>query len=98
MASELPANADAVTGDELTITGKGVYIGFSFRETSGSATATIRVYDGTTAAGTLLDTIQLTAAESAREWYGPQGIRFTSGLYVDVVTGDIEGSVRWGAS
>jgi hypothetical protein len=72
----------------------GGYCGFSLRNTSSSATATVRIYDGTSAAGTLLDSIQLEVSESAREWYGSAGIQAQTGLYVDVVSGAVEGSIR----
>jgi hypothetical protein len=85
--------ADAVTADENTKAYATHYFGFSFRETAGS-TATIRVYDALTATGTLLDSIQLAANESAREFYGPDGIKCSTGVYVDIVSGTVEGSVR----
>lgn len=92
-----PATAVALTGSDQAIraAGSGIYLGFSVRETAGS-TATIRVYDNASAAsGTLLDSIQLAANESAREWY-PGGIWFSAGVYVDIVSGAVEGSVRVG--
>ena len=67
------------------------YHGFSFRETGGT-TATIVIYNNTAASGTILDTIALTAGESAREWYD-RGIAATVGITVDV-TGTVQGSVR----
>lgn len=69
------------------------YCGFSLRETAGS-TATVLVYDGTAATGTLLDTISLAANESAREFY-PGGIFAAIGIYIDV-TGTVQGSIRVG--
>ena len=90
------ARAVALTGsDQLVTTGPGAYRGFSLRETSGAAVATVRVYDGTSAAGTLLESVSLTASESAREWYD-DGIRCDTGIYIDVVAGAVEGSVRIG--
>jgi hypothetical protein len=56
----------------------------------------VRIYDNTSAAGKLLDTIQLVAGESAREWYGEEGQEFAKGVYVDIVSGTIEGSIRIG--
>lgn len=91
------ARAVALTGgDQLVATGGAMYRGFSIRETTGSATAVVRVYDGAGAAGTLLDTVSLGAAESARELYGSCGIWASDGIYVDVVSGAVEGSVRVG--
>ena len=89
--------AYALTGsDQLVFTGVGWYGGFSVRETAAAA-ASIRVYDGTSATGTLLDTIALAANESARENYTGNGmLQFSNGVYVDIVSGTVEGSVRLG--
>jgi hypothetical protein len=84
---------EAVSADESISLAPANYYGFSFRETSGSASATVRIYDGDTATGALLDAVQLSAGESAREFY-PGGIRAQEGVYVDVVSGAVEGSVR----
>ena len=85
--------AEAISGDESVNLAPANYYGFSFRETSGSAVATVRIYDGDTAAGALLDSIQLSAGESAREFYAG-GIRAQEGIYVDIVAGAVEGGVR----
>ncbi len=86
----------ALTGsDQVVRTTHGTYSGFSIRETAG-ATAVVRVYDNASAAsGTLLDSISLAANESAREYY-LAGIAVANGIYVDVVSGAIEGSIRIG--
>lgn len=75
------------------ISRRAVYLGFSFRETAGT-TATLKIYDGTSAAGTLLETVQLNANESRAEYYGPDGVSAERGIYVSVVAGTVEGSVR----
>lgn len=71
------------------------YYGFTIRETSGTAAATVRLRAGG-ATGLILETIALTSAASARAWHGPQGIRCDGGLYVEIVTGAVEGTVRLG--
>lgn len=83
--------ADAVTATETTSSVPCTYHGFSFRETAG-ASATITIYDNTSAAGTILEPIQLAAGESAREFY-VGGIAASVGLHV-VVSGTVVGSVR----
>jgi hypothetical protein len=85
--------AVALTGSDQTVSAVPVlYRGFSIRETAGS-TATLRVYDNTSASGTLLDTISLAPGESVREDYA-SGIEATIGIFVDILTGTIEGSLR----
>lgn len=75
----------------------GTYHGFTVRNTSASAVATIRIWDNLNAAsGTLLDTVQLQASESAREWY-ERGERSMIGVYFEIVAGAVEGSIRVGS-
>ncbi len=84
----------ALTGSDQTVRStEAIYCGFTVRETTG-AEATVQIYDGTSASGTLIDSIQLAADESAREFY-EAGIWVTTGIYVDV-TGAVEGSIRIG--
>lgn len=85
----------ALSGSSQAILGAaGLYHGFSVEETAG-ATARIRVYDNTSAAGTRVETITLSPNESAREYYGT-GIAVTNGVYVEIVSGTVAGSVRVG--
>jgi hypothetical protein len=90
--------AIALTGSNQTVwTGAGLYFGFAMRETAGASSATAKVYDGTSASGVLLETVNLTAGESSSDYYGPKGIRFSTGLYVQLGgSGTIEGSLRAG--
>jgi hypothetical protein len=89
--------AVALTGsDQVVRAVPAGYGGFTVRETSGTATAVVRVYDNASAAsGTLLDEISLLASESAREYY-PDTIVAQAGIYVDVVSGAVAGSIRVG--
>lgn len=91
-----PTNAVALTGsDQAVAATRTMYRGFSIRETSGSATAVVRIYDNTAASGTILEEISLNAGESAREYY-LAGVWAMTGVYVDVVSGAVAGSVRVG--
>lgn len=91
------ASPVALTGSDQTLAaqGNGVYAGYTVRETAGS-TAVVRIYDALSATGTLLDSISLAANESKNAWYGHGGIRYATGVYVDIVSGAVEGSVRIG--
>lgn len=87
-----------ISGSSQTIAAPGatavVYRGFSLRETSGSASALVVVFDGS-ATGTILDEVALAAGESARELYNNFTMKAGSGLFVQVVSGAVAGSIRY---
>lgn len=84
--------ANEVTADENVFAGAGFLFGYAFRNTSASAIATVYIRDGTTDTDKIVVPIQLAAGESARDWFGPQGVRMNVGVRVDVSAGAIEGS------
>lgn len=65
-------------------------IGFSVRETTGTAGAVFNIRHGTSNAGAILVSVSLGVNESAREWYGPDGIAAASGIWLERVTGQVE--------
>lgn len=89
----VPINCPASTGVVRTV--PGIYGGYSLRETSGSAGATVKIYDSVaapTGTTTLLDTIALAQGASSgaeMKW----GIFARVGIWV-VITGAVEGSIR----
>lgn len=90
------ASPVALTGsDQTVVIGPATYRGYSLRETGG-ADAVVRIWDGTAASGILLDTVALAADGSAQAWYGGGGLRAVAGVFVEVVSGAVEGSVRIG--
>lgn len=96
MASNVKKVALA-TGADTAVSSvtEGVYYGFTIRETAGS-TAVVQIFDNTAGSGTLLDSIGLAANASLSKFYGPQGIHVKTGIYVKLVSGAIEGSIRIG--
>lgn len=80
----------------------GMYRGFTMRETSGTTAAVVRLWDSASAAsGNLVETISLSAKESTSDFLGggsgsDEGVILTAGLYVEIVSGSVEGSVRFG--
>lgn len=64
-------------------------MGFSARETTGTAGALFQVRHGTTNSDPVLVTVSLGAGESAREWYGPDGLAAANGIWLERVTGTI---------
>lgn len=86
-ASSGPAGPQAAAGDIA-------YCGISVRETTGTTAAVIRVRSGGAAGGTILDTFALAAGASATSTYGYQGVDAGMGVYVEIVSGAVEGSVK----
>jgi hypothetical protein len=73
------------------------YQGYSVRETSGSASGLIRVFDANTTPdgnSLILEEIALTQSQSAREFYSNSFFAVSKGIYV-VVTGAVTGSIRY---
>jgi hypothetical protein len=87
------ARAYNVTGTGVVISGGCTYRGF-FLNSGGAQTVTI--YDGTSAAGTVL--AQFTAAAAGEEYWEsvPDGIRCDIGIFVNVSASTVAGSVRAG--
>lgn len=91
-ASTVPVNFS--TSAAISATAKD-YRGFALRETSGTAGAVVRVFDHASAAsGTVLDEIALAPGESAREFYGDGGMKTSNGIYAQLVSGAVAGSIR----
>ncbi|GLY55216.1 hypothetical protein [Lentzea sp. NBRC 102530] len=91
------ATAIALTGSDQVVSARpAFYRGAAISETAGS-TAVVRIYDNASAAsGTLLATIRLAANETFDVLFDGFGVRAVSGIYVDVVSGAVEGSIRLG--
>lgn len=91
-----PTVAVALTGSDQAVSASAKdYRGFTVRETAG-ATAVLVIYDNaSTNSGTILENIGLLANESRSEFY-PAGVKTSNGIYVDIVSGTVAGSVRTG--
>lgn len=70
------------------------YYGYSLRET-GSLAAVYRIRSAS-ATGEILDTISFAADESKAKWYGPDAIIAIGPIFIEQVTGAVEGTVRIG--
>lgn len=97
MGAGVAAASTALTGaNQAVLAGPGTYRGVCVRETA-AAPAVLRIYDNATAAsGTLLDVVALAANGSASLFYPGGGLRASNGVYVQIVSGTVEGSVRIG--
>lgn len=94
-ANTLPSSSANLTGSNQAVSNAPcTYRGFTVKETTGTATAAVTIYDNASAAsGVILDVITLLANESAREDYAV-GIAAYRGIYVQVVSGAVTGAVR----
>lgn len=77
---------------QLLYTGQGCVEGWSLRETAAAA-ASVRLRDGTVS-GQILATIALAASASVS--VGQLESRFGTGVYVQIVSGAVEGVVYLG--
>jgi hypothetical protein len=81
----------------------GRLVGWSVRETIGTNPYVIRFHNGDSAAADLVAMITGGAGTADNKWFGPGGISFTEGLYVELVTGGglssaVEGVIYLGAA
>lgn len=72
-------------------TSAGKLGGWAFHETAGAA-ARLNIRDGSDTNGGLLVPISLSANESTRD-FPTKGISFGAGIYVEIVSGAVEGTV-----
>lgn len=84
-ARRLPLAAGAA------IAGQGAFRGFTVRETAGAA-AVVVIHDGASATGAVLGAITLPAAGS-QTVMDDEGVWYTTGVFVEVVSGTVSGSV-----
>lgn len=76
----------------ILVIGTGALAGFSFRETAG-ATAVLRLRDGNSTSGDIISVASFAANESIRDWFALPGITYKYGVYIEVVSGAIEGAL-----
>jgi hypothetical protein len=71
----------------------GRVVWWAWRETSGTAGAVLRLWDGSGPNGGLLVPISLNAGESTRDFPGWHSLPYRTGLFLELVVGSIEGQV-----
>lgn len=81
-----------VNQPQITTT-RGKLVGFSFTETTASSTASLRLRDGDVNGRIIVPLLTLAANESQRD-YPPHAIQYNDGLFVELVSGAIEGVVH----
>lgn len=76
----------------LVVGGATLLVGWSVRETTGAAGATVEIRDGSSA-GTLVGASSLAAGLSETQWAGDRGIGVQGGLFVVLVSGAVTGAL-----
>lgn len=71
----------------------GRLVFYSWRETSGAAKAVFRLWDGSSNQGVMLLTFSLDPGESVREIPGMHTLPYEVGLFLEIVSGTVEGSL-----
>jgi hypothetical protein len=79
-------------------TAPGRLAGWSLRETSGTVAAVLRLYDGRDAAAPLVACISVPMSGTANHAWPGAGISLQEGLFVEIVSGAVEGAVYLGSS
>jgi hypothetical protein len=62
----------------------------SVAESTGTAGATVKLHDGSSTAGVVVDVITLTAGESTRDHYALGEYPLLAGLYLEIVSGSVD--------
>jgi hypothetical protein len=83
----------APTGTGLLITGSGCITYADAYETTGSATASVTLFDGQSSNGQQMIDYQLLAGQSTSEQWGPHWMPFYEGLYIVTNSGSASGSI-----
>lgn len=93
-----PGIAGSLTASRLVLPGGDVvgFLGWSLRETSGTAAVSVRFHDGINPLTEVLATVAIPAAGSSVYRYDGQGVECATGrIFLEVVAGQLEGVVYW---
>lgn len=80
------------SGTGVLVYGCGCMTDFELMETTGSATATVTLHDGTQDNQQVLRDYTLLAGQSTSEQWGHHWLPFEEGIYLHTVTGSAKGS------
>lgn len=90
---------DFVGAVESVLQSLNILMGWAVAESTGTAPAKLRLWDGLGGLGTgsYLGTITLSENESNREWFGGDGPQLkNNALYIEIVSGKVEGVLNYG--
>lgn len=88
-----PAKRVAMTGaDQLIVTGDCVFMGLSLMDEN-AGQVKVQVYDGLDDTGVHLLQMNINAGGNDHDWFGPNGIKCDTGLFLKVYSGTATGSI-----
>lgn len=73
--------------------GLAILFGYAIKESTGLASAELDIYDGSFATSTVYIPLPLTPGQAVIDWFGPNGIQMQQGIYTNVASGSIVGSI-----
>ena len=86
----------ATTGTLQVVTGFGVVLALVVEEPTGGAGSRFELWDGNDTGGEYIGPFTLTAGQSFDNTYPPVGLVFRNGLFLNVTSGSVAGSVEIG--
>lgn len=89
----LPFHFSTSSVGVLIISGDALGVYFNVTESSGAAPAQVEFFDGMDSKGTSLGVINLAAGTSVQDNWGPYGVYCTRGLFMNVNSGAVFGTV-----
>lgn len=96
-AGETKISGDKIGEVESVVQSIGALYGWIVAESTGTAPAKIRLWDGTSNSGNYMGTVTLAENESNREWFGSNGPQIKNGaIYLEIVSGKVEGVIGYG--
>lgn len=87
------ATASQLAGTAALVGGSGCITWHSTYETTGAATAEYKLHDGAAGNGQELMYVTLAAGQSTRDFIALHALPFVDGLYIDVASGSVGGSI-----
>lgn len=87
----------ATSADVQLLTGLFVLRGWAFQETTNAAGAVLTLHDGADDTAPLVVPITLATNESTRDYPPGNGILLRTGLFLEMVSGTVQGSIWYSA-
>jgi hypothetical protein len=84
------------TADTQVVNTECRLIGFTFAETTDSAVAEVQLFDGHDENGVLVAPIKIASGASMLSNCGLSGWPITAGIYLEVLSGSVQGSITIG--